>query len=157
MTTTYFWTATSTTLVLTFICFIINNALFKILGNLIYWLYLSEDSIKKLLIRNGEPDKARKITTDEVPKLIIWYDECKNYGLINLVGLVSAIGLMVFGGIYHELPYIVIVASVIFLVSNLFFLPRAFKRLNQTIEINNGYVLFLKAFEQANEIKTDGT
>lgn len=154
MTMTRFWFVAGFTLIAAVVCMLVNNAQFRIIQNLLIFL---KETVKKSLISNGEPNKARIVTVDEVPKLEGWFDESQNYGLINMLGLLSAVCLLVSGGIYHVWSYIIVVPNVMFLASNIFFLPRAVKRLSKAVDINNSYVLLIQAFEKAQEIKTNDT
>ncbi len=154
MTLTNFWIVAGASLVIIVACMVINNAQYQLLKRLTNFLQLT---VKPSLIRNGEPNKARKISLDELPKIQEWFGECQNYGWINLLGLGSSLGLLVSGGVYHSLSYIIVMLSGLFVASNIFFLPRAFIRLNKAIEINNSYVLLLSVFDKAQEIKTNDT
>lgn len=154
MTPTHFWIATGITLIITIACIIINNAHFQLLKQLISFL---QGNVKKILFLNGQPDKARQVTRDDVPKLEQWYNECQNYGLINLLGLVSVTALAVSGGVYHSISYIIVMASALFLVLNILYLPKTFNRLNQAIAINNNYLLLMMTFDQTQELKKDDT
>lgn len=151
---THFWIVAGFTQAVAIVCMLLNNLQFQTLKELLVFL---KETVKPSLITNHEPAKARMVSLDEVPKIEEWYSECQNYGLINILGMLSAIGLLVSGGFYHVLSYIIILSSGMFLASNIFFLPRAFSRLNQAISINNNYVLLLAAFDKAQEIKPDGT
>lgn len=151
---TWFWIVCSFTLFMAVLCTLINNWQFQTLKNLLEFL---KETVKKSLIKNGEPSKARQVSLDDVPKIEKWFDESQNYGLINLLGLLSSLTLAVSGGLYHVLSYIIVLPSAMFLASNIFFLPRAFHRLRQAITINNNYVLLLTALEKAQEIESDDT
>lgn len=154
MSMTTFWVVSSITLLVATVCMIVNNWQFQTLKELLVFL---QETVKKSLITNGESNKARMVSLEDIPKIQEWYNECQNYGLINICGMVSAIALLVSGGFYHVLSYIIVLPSGMFLASNIFFLPRAFDRLNKAISINNNYVLLLAAFDKAQEIKSDDT
>lgn len=159
MTPTTFWLITGMISIVAIISTIINNAQFQLLKQLISYL---GTIVKPSLIKNGEPDKARTITLKEIPKLEDWYNECQNYGLVNIFGLLSVLGLTVSGGIYHYLSYIIVMLSTFSFVANILFFPKALNRLNEAVTINNNYVLLMKAFETLNdtqkqETKNNGT
>lgn len=152
MTQLHFWIVAGITLVIIIVCMVINNAQYQLIKDLIPYL---KETVKQSLILNHESGKARKVSLDEIPKLEEWFNECKNYGWINVLGLGSILGLIVSGGVYHSLSLIITSLSIIFLASNIFFLPRALGRLFKAIDINNGYVLLMKAFEKAQQLKVD--
>lgn len=141
-----FWIVSIATLIVAIGCCIINNAQYTLLKHLIEWLKIV---VKKKLVNSGEPDKARMISTEDVPKLEKWFNECQNYGLINLFALLSSIGFIISGAIYHDQSLIISSLSAIFFATNIFFLPIALVRLNKAISINNNYMMLMEAFEQA--------
>lgn len=148
---THFWIVCGITMISVIACMVINNAQYHALKNLIPFL---SETVKANLILNGEPGKARKISLDEVPQMIAWLNECKNYGWINLFGFSATLALIVSGGMYHKLSILTIGLSALFFVANIIFLLKAFDRLNKAIEKNNSYVLLMKTFEA---IQTKGT
>lgn len=151
MTLLHFYIVCGITLATIVLCMVINNAQYHSLKRLIAFL---SETVKQNLILNGEPGKARKISLDEVPQFESWFNECKNYGWINLLGLGSIIALIVSGVSYHTLSLVPCLLSVLFLAINIIFLPKAFSRLNKSIDTNNGYVMLIKTFEKAQELKS---
>lgn len=145
MTPTYFLWVSIIAIIIVCGCTIINNAQFHLLHQVLIFL---REHVKKSLILNSEITKARKVTLEDVPKLEKWYNECQNYGIINILGFISSVSLLISGLIYHSLSYIIVLFSAMFLTSNLMFLPRALHRLKQTIDINNDYVLLIKGIEK---------
>lgn len=150
MTMTNFWIVSGITVVVTLVCMIINNAQHTILKHLHFFL---GKTVKASLILNGEPHKARQITLNEIPKIEGWFNECRNYGWINIFGMTSVLGLLISGGFYHRLNIIVTSSCALFFLFNILFLPKAFTRLNKAISITNNYSLLMAALNKAEENK----
>lgn len=146
---TFYWIGGGA-LLSTVICTVVNNLQHQQLKTIIPWL---NEDLRRMFVTAGESAKARLISLEEVPKLEVWHNECKNYGLINILGLCAISWFIISGGLSHKLPYIPLVLSAMFLTSNIFFLPRAFSRLVETGYITNNYNLLIAAFEKADEIE----
>lgn len=138
-----FWIVSGITLIIIVVCMLINNAQYTVLKH----LFLISEEVKRTLLLNGETSKARNVSLKDVPKFELWFNECRNYGWINIFGLTSALGLLMSGGLFHRLNIIVILSNVMFLSFNIFFLPKAFRRVNEAIDMNGNYNLLLAAFD----------
>lgn len=125
-------------------CFFTNNLLFFSLKKTILEL---NDVVKPSLITYHKPKEARFITTDELPMLQIWYNQSMNYGIINILGLLTSIALVVSISVFHQLTYIITLGSAMFLGSNLMFYPRAYSHRYRVAKILTNYRALIKMLE----------
>lgn len=159
MAITTFWLIACIGVSISIGCMLANNIQHYVLKTLIDYL---SNTVRPMMKDNGEPNKARHISLTEIPRYEEWLNESQNYSLINIFGVIAAFVILICGGIYHSLTYIIILLCGLLLGVNVLFLPRALARLIEAAQVTTRYSLLLSAFEKANEYqktnenKTDG-
>ncbi len=132
------------------LCLFINNRLILILEHTRKHL---ADKIKPELIAHDLTREGRFITTDQIPLLNKWYNEGLNYGLINLIGLMSSAIFFVYDGLLNKQTYIILVISVLVLVINVCFLPRAIIRHAKVVKLLCNYMLMVALLDTKQKLR----
>jgi hypothetical protein len=140
----YTWLVGFCGFIITIVCMFTNNRLVSLLISTTGYL---NNIVKPDLMRNDKSKEARFVTTHQIPLLNIWYNEQLNYGLINIVGVLVTSVFLVYGGILHKLPYIIICLSTLFVSANIIFLPKAVARLFKVIDVLSNYILLIALLE----------
>lgn len=153
----YCWIVSVVTIIISIVCTITNNRLFVAVQDTIDQM---TNKIKPSLLLYHKPLEARFITTDELPMLKVWHNECVNYGVINIIGIITSVALAISLNVFHQLTYIITLGSAMFLGSNLMFYPRAYSRRHRvTRMLTNYYALIemLDIVEKAKDTPTENT
>ena len=123
------------------LCMIANNLLFHSINNTIAEL---KEKIKPQLLLLNEPDKARFIGVEQLPLLQTWHNESINYGVINIMAMVSAITLVLCVGVYGVLPLLVAILNLLFMLANIISLPSTIGRKFRVDRIMFNYQAMVK-------------